>query len=61
MNAYNVNASVTFSAWVYIPDADSEADALEQAHGMKASDFDYDPSTGEVEFNVTPTVEEMPF
>lgn len=60
MNAYNVYASLTFSGWVYI-EAESPEAAVETAKGLEARDFDYDPGSGLVEFNVTPEVTEVPF
>ena len=60
MNGYNVNATVSFSAWVYV-EADTPEEAMALARGFRARDFDYDSATGEVEFNVEPAVEEVPF
>lgn len=58
MNAYNVNATVSFPAWVYI-EADTPEAALETAKALRADDFDYDRGAGEVEFNVTPEVDKV--
>ena len=58
MNAYHVNATLTFSGWVYI-EADTPSDAVAVARELEARDFDYDPGSGLVEFNVTPEVTEV--
>ena len=51
-----VNASITFAAWVIV-EADNADEALTEAQHYSASDFDYDTGTGEVEFDVTPAVD----
>jgi hypothetical protein len=56
---YSVNATVTFAAWVTV-EADTPEDARELAEGYAARDFEFDPGTAEVEFNVTPEVELAP-
>ena len=55
MSAFTVNATLTFSGWVYI-EANTPEDALAAARELEARDFDYDPGSGMVEFNVTPEV-----
>jgi hypothetical protein len=56
MPFYNVNATISFAAWVMV-EAESPDAAMEEARDMSAGDFDYDTGTGEVDFNVTPEVE----
>jgi len=60
MPTYTVNASVTFAAWVDV-EADSPEAAVEEAKGYSASSFEYDDSTGDIDFNVTPEVEPYAF
>jgi len=57
VSGYTVNASLTMLAWVWI-DADSPDEALQIARSLPPSDFDYDPGSGSVEFNVEPEVED---
>jgi hypothetical protein len=59
MTLYTVNATMTVGAWIII-DADSEAEAVAEAHERDARDYEYDVGTAEVEFNVTPEVEVYP-
>lgn len=56
MPRYTVNATVSMAAW-YTVEADTPEDAVAEAHGASPSAWDYDTSTAEVEFNVTPEVE----
>lgn len=56
MPYYTVNATISFSAWIVL-EANSEREAIAEAQDRDASSFDYDASTGEVDFNVTPMVE----
>jgi hypothetical protein len=56
MTHYLVNATKTVCAWVVL-EADSPEDALAQAAEIRASDFETDEGTAEVDFNVTPEVE----
>jgi hypothetical protein len=56
MPNYSVTATVSFLGWVEV-EADTEEAALDEARTRDASDFDLDPGTGDVEFNVTPAVE----
>ena len=58
MNTYQVNATLTVSAWVDV-EADSAEEAMREAKGIAARDFEYDLGTAEVEFNVTPEVERV--
>ena len=55
MPRYCVNASVTYLGWVYV-EADSAEDAITEAEDV-SRDFEYDPGTAQVDFNVTPMVE----
>ena len=56
MPRYTVNVSLTFIGWVDV-EADDKLTALEAANQMSARDFDYDPDTGQVDFNITPQIE----
>ncbi len=56
MTRYSVNATVSYLGWVYV-EADSEEDAVDAARELRASEYEYDNMSGEVEFNVTPVVE----
>lgn len=56
MPRYCVNATLTMAAWVWV-EADSEAEALDEAHSMDADLFAYDHGTAQIDFNVEPAVE----
>ena len=56
MNYYTVNATMTVAAWLDV-EATSEEAALEAADATPASQWEYDMTTAEIEFNVTPQVE----
>jgi len=55
---YQVNATINFAAWVEV-EADSPESAADEAREMSASAFEYDLSSAEIEFNVTPEVERV--
>jgi hypothetical protein len=54
---YEVNASVWFPAWLEV-ESDSPEEALAEAKGYSARDFERDESSGQVEFDVQPQVTE---
>ena len=56
MPHYTVNATVTMAGYTTV-EADDEDEALELARQVRPSDFDTDPFTAEVDFNVDPAVE----
>jgi hypothetical protein len=56
MTTYDVNAAISFPAWLSV-DAESPEDAQQIAEQASVSSFEYDASSGEVEFNVDPAVE----
>ena len=56
MSHYQVNASITYAAWIDV-EADSPEAAVDEARGMPTSAFEYDAAVAEIEFNVIPEVE----
>jgi len=58
MTLYDVSATVSFIGTICV-EADTPEAALEEAREFAARDFEFDPDTGDVEFNVTPAVEEV--
>lgn len=57
MPYFDVNATVSFPAWLRV-EADDPEQALDVAREHDASYYDYDTGSGEVEFNVSPSVQE---
>lgn len=60
MNTYMVNATLTVPAWIEV-EADNEAEALRTAREQRPQDYTLDIGAGDLEFNVDPTVAELPF
>ena len=60
MNSYIVHATLTVPAWIEVT-ADNEAEAMQEAREQRPQDYETDMTSAEVEFNVTPSVSELPF
>ena len=60
MTLYMVSATLTVPAWIEV-EADTEAEALRTAREQRPADYTIDIGGGELEFNVDPTVAELPF
>ena len=56
MTRYQVNATISFPAWIEV-EADSPEEAIEEASNSSAGLFDYDATSPDLDFNVTPEVE----
>jgi hypothetical protein len=57
VKTYIVNGTMSMAAWIAV-EAESEADAVDQATWHDANMWEYDTGTAEIEMNVTPMVEE---
>lgn len=56
MSYYTVNGTKTVAAWVSV-EADSEEEALAAAREIRATDWEHDDGTAEIDMDVTPAVE----
>jgi hypothetical protein len=60
MSRYQVNGSVTFSAWVEV-EAETPDEAIDEARNLDIrSGWEWDEGTAEIDLNVEPMVEPAP-